>query len=250
MLDLPPSYDTTQPEPSPQLDHDEQIQAPEDLPILVIDNCKIYSAYAPTRTLYRLSNPVYDANRTVYGIEKFRYRIDNTSTEPKLKHTVDHIYDISREVQLRALPTVHIKGFTSSKRTYKSVTISDATKVGLGYKVEDDHPANKEDNELLKTERPFIDLLNQGRGNTVEWKDSSGQVIAVETKLQRDEDKKVAEPPRLAIKATIDDKLYDLLVASWCAVIWREAKSDLKEPFSWQSCKLHLEVTAIRVRIR
>ncbi|RGP72161.1 hypothetical protein FLONG3_6884 [Fusarium longipes] len=237
MLDLPPSYDTTQTEPSPRVEQDEQLQAPEDLPILVIDDCKIYSAYAPTRTLYQLSNPVCDANRTIYGVEKFRYRIDNTGAEPKLRHTVDHIYDISREIQLRALPTMQIKGFTSSKRTYRSVTIADATKLGLGYKVEDDKPPNKEDNGLLRTERPFKDLLNQGRGNTVEWKDSSGQVIAVETKLQRDEDKKIVEPPRLAIKATMDEKLYDLLVTSWCAVVWKEAKHDLKEPFTWQSFK-------------
>ncbi|UZP35245.1 hypothetical protein NXS19_003061 [Fusarium pseudograminearum] len=220
MLDLPPSYDTTQPQPAPQLQHDQESQPSEDLPTLIIDDCRIYSAYAPTRTLYQLSNPVADANRTVYGIEKFRYRVNDTSTESKLKHVEDHIYDISREVQLRALPTIHIKGFTSSKRTYKSVNIVDATK-----------------EELLRTERPFKDLLNQGRGNTVEWKDASGQVIAVETKLQRDDNKNIVEPPRLAIKASINDKLYDLLVTSWCAVIWREAKHDLKEPFTWQKFK-------------
>ncbi|KAM0395593.1 hypothetical protein ACHAPZ_009093 [Fusarium culmorum] len=234
MLDLPPSYDITQPQPAPQLQHDQESQPSEDLPILVIDDCRIYSAYAPTRTLYQLSNPVADANRTVYGIEKFRYRVDDTSTESKLKHVEDHIYDISREVQLRALPTIHIKGFTSSKRTYKSVNIVDATKVGGGYKVEQD---NADKDELLRTERPFKDLLNQGRGNTVEWKDASGQVIAVETKLQRDDNKNIVEPPRLAIKASINDKLYDLLVTSWCAVIWREAKHDLKEPFTWQKFK-------------
>lgn len=234
MLDLPPSYDTTQPQPAPQLQYDQQTQLSEDLPILVIDDCRIYSAYAPTRTLYQLSNPVADANRTIYGIEKFRYRVDDTGTESKLKHVEDHIYDISREVQLRALPTIHIKGFTSSKRTYKSVNIVDATKVGGGYKVEHD---NADKDELLRTERPFKDLLNQGRGNTVEWKDASGQVIAIETKLQRDDNKNIVEPPRLAIKASINDKLYDLLVTSWCAVIWREAKHDLKEPFTWQKCK-------------
>ncbi|XEU99973.1 hypothetical protein FSHL1_005260 [Fusarium sambucinum] len=235
VLDLPPSYDTTtQPQPAPQLQHDQQSQPSEDLPILIIDDCKIYSAYAPTRTLYELSNPVYDANRTVYGIEKFRYRTDDTGTKSKLKYVEDHIYDISREVQLRALPTIHIKGFTSSKRTYKSVNIVDATKVGGGYKVEED---NADKDEILRTGRPFKDLLNQGRGNTVEWKDASGQVIAIETKLQRDEDKNVVELPRLAIKATINDKLYDLLVTSWCAVVWREAKHDLKEPFTWQKFK-------------
>jgi hypothetical protein len=127
LLDLPPSYE---PQSAPIVSQDDDIQAPEDFPILVIDDCRIYSAYAPTRTLYTLSNPVCDATRTVYGIEKFRYKVDSSSDEPKLRHTVDHIYDFQRDIQLKALPTMHIKGFTSSKRTYKSAIISDSTKIG------------------------------------------------------------------------------------------------------------------------
>jgi hypothetical protein len=150
---------------------------------------------------------------------------------------VDHIYDFERDIQLKALPTVRIKGFTSSKRTYKNAIMSDSTKIGGGYKVEDEKAEGKDNEEILKTERPFKDLLNQGRGNTIEWKDASGRVLAVETKLQRDKGKKIVEPPRLTIKANMDEKLYDFLVTSWCAVVWKEAKGDLKDPLTWEKFK-------------
>jgi hypothetical protein len=219
----PPSYDFEQTQSSPQ---DNQTNAPDALPVLVLDDCKIYSIFAPDRTLYELSNPPCEATRTVYGIEKIRYRVVNDGAEPKLKHVVDHIYDMGHG-RLTLSRNVAITGKTSQKRTYKSVIMS--RRLGGGIKVDG----------LLQAEAPLRDRLNQGRNNTVVWKDDQRQTIAVETRLQRDKDNNILELPRLAIKANIEEKLYDLLVTCWCASMWKEAEKDLKEPLTWEKCKLY-----------
>lgn len=220
-MEPPPSYDFEQTQHSLQ---DSQINAPEALPVLVLDDCKIYSIFAPGRILYELSNPPYEATRTVYGIEKIRYRVVNDGAEPKLKHIVDHIYDMGNGL-LTLSRNVAITGQTSQKRTYKNVIMS--RRLGGGIKVDG----------LLQAEAPLRDRLNQGRNNTVVWKDDKGQTIAVETRLQRDKDNNILELPRLSIKASIEEKLYDLLVTCWCGSIWKEAEKDLKEPLSWGKCK-------------
>ncbi|KAF5017598.1 hypothetical protein F66182_10450 [Fusarium sp. NRRL 66182] len=214
---LPP-YNNTR-----QSHEEEQLQAPEDLPTLVLDGTRIYSTYAPCRILYELSNPPYDASTKVYGIEKMRYRVADAEYEPQLKSRVDHIYDFKDEFTSRG---VALTGKTSQKRTYPKLTMSRgiaATSVKVS--------------GLLKADPPLRDRMNQGHNNTVVWKDDAGQTIAVETRLQRDKENKIQELPRLAIKTVLEEKLYDLLVTCWCARVWKEAEKDLKEPLSWEKFK-------------
>ncbi|KIL95980.1 hypothetical protein FAVG1_00719 [Fusarium avenaceum] len=220
-MEPPSSYDLEQTQHFPK---ENQTNAPEALPVLVLDDCKIYSIFAPGRILYELSNPPCEATRTVYGIEKIRYRVVNDGAEPKLKYVVDHVYDMGHGI-LTLSRNVAITGQTSQKRTYKSVIMS--RRLGGGIKVDG----------LLQAEAPLRDRLNQGRSNTVVWKDDKGQIIAVETRLQRDKDNNVLELPRLSIKASIEEKLYDLLVTCWCGSVWKEAEKDLKEPLSWGKFK-------------
>ncbi|KAM0555849.1 hypothetical protein ACHAPJ_006248 [Fusarium lateritium] len=245
--ELPPPYNVTQPQlhgpthaPSYDNAQSQSLQdeppAPEDFPTLVLDGTKIYSLYAPNRILYELSNPPYDGGRnTHYGIEKIRYRVVESDSESTLKSSPDHIYDFKHDIAeiLESSNDITIRGQTSRKRTYRNVMIQDRT-TGSGIRVEatGDNPER-----LLEAESPLKDRLTQGKTNTVVWKDDKGQVVAVETKLQRDKDNKVKEFPRLTIKARVDEKLYDLLITCWCAQVWKSAQKDLKEPMTWDKFK-------------
>ncbi|KAG7423881.1 hypothetical protein Forpi1262_v014768 [Fusarium oxysporum f. sp. raphani] len=215
--ELPPSYDITLSQSESQ--QQDQLQATEDFPTLVLDGTNIYSLYAPNRILYQLSNAPYDATRKIYAIEKLRYRMTNGGSEQKLKHTVDHIYDFRHGISIESYKQITILGQTSRKRTYPNMimhrclngchTICEGGQV----KLTPDY--------VLKAESPLKDRLNQGKNNTTIWKDEKGEVVAIETKLQRDE----------------NEKLYDLLVTSWCAHVWKDAQKDLKEPMSWDKFK-------------
>ncbi|KAF9761498.1 hypothetical protein IL306_003795 [Fusarium sp. DS 682] len=233
VTNLPPSYDVTPTQSETQ--QQGQLQAQEDFPTLILDGTKIYSLYAPNRILYQLSYAPYETTRKIYAIEKLRYRVTNADSEPKLKYTVDHIYDFRHGISIEAYKQITILGQTSRKRTYPNMimhrclngchTICPGGQVKLA------------PDFVLKAESPLKDRLNQGKNNTTIWKDEKGQVVAVETKLQRDEHNNIQELPRLAIKARIDEKLYDLLVTSWCAHVWKDAQKDLKEPMSWDKCE-------------
>ncbi|KAM0561358.1 hypothetical protein ACHAPJ_003237 [Fusarium lateritium] len=220
-----PTYDDAQSQPQPQLQQEEQLQPPEDLPTLILDGNKIYSAYAPSRMLYEISNAPADASTNVYGIEKIRYRVADADFEPKLRSRVDHIYDFKAGWMALSSSTMKLYGKTHPKRTYPEVSMSQG--VGGTIKVDD----------LLRAEAPLRDRLNQGKNNTIVWKDDQGQVLAIETRLQRDKENNVQELPRLAIKAQMEEKLYDLLVTCWCARVWKEAEKDLKTPLTWESFK-------------
>ncbi|KAF5676810.1 hypothetical protein FHETE_2003 [Fusarium heterosporum] len=215
----PPSYAQTQ-----QPLRDDGLNTTDDLSVLVLDDTKVYSLFAPTRTLYEWSNSPYEAKSKVYGIEKIRYRVTDTGAGSTLTHGVDHIYDMNHDF-LSLGNDITLTGKTSQKRTYKNATVSRG--IGGGIRVDG----------LLKAETPLKDRLNQGRNNNVVWKDHLGHIIAVETRLQRDKDNKVVELPRLTIKAIIEEKLYDLLVTCWCASRWKEAEKDLKEPMNWEKFK-------------
>ncbi|KAF5265210.1 hypothetical protein FOXYS1_3983 [Fusarium oxysporum] len=231
--ELPPSYDITLSQSESQ--QQDQLQATEDFPTLVLDGIKIYSLYAPNRILYQLSNAPYDATRKIYAIEKLRYRMTNGGSEQKLKHTVDHIYDFRHGISIESYKQITILGQTSRKRTYPNMIMHRCLNgchticEGGQMKLTPDY--------VLKAESPLKDRLNQGKNNTTIWKDEKGEVVAIETKLQRDENGSIQELPRLAIKARIEEKLYDLLVTSWCAHVWKDAQKDLKEPMSWDKFK-------------
>jgi hypothetical protein len=218
----PPSYDAT---------HQQESSAPEDLPILVLDDCHIYSAYAPSRTLYELNSPPAYNTTDVYGIEKMRYRVANTDAEPSLKSRLDHIYDFKAEFVSKGEfggangKNVVLTGQTSQKRTFPKVTMSQGLSTS-SFKAEG----------LLKADTDLRGRLSRGKANTIIWKDAQGRVIAEETRPQRDKEGKIEEPPRLSIKATVEEKLFDLLVACWCARVWRDAVKDLREPLTWEQC--------------
>ncbi|KAK7423075.1 hypothetical protein QQZ08_009242 [Neonectria magnoliae] len=214
----PPPYEIDQP-------RQEQLPAPEELPTLVLNGSQIFSASSPSRILYEISNPPCDASAKIYGIEKIRYRVADASSEPSLKSRVDHIYDFKGDWTSLNDRNVELIGKTSQKRTYPKLIMSQGLSTS-SFKVTD----------LLRAEADLRGRLNQGRNNIILWKDADGQVIARESKLSRDKEGKVQDLPRLAIEATLEEKFFDLLVACWCARVWKEAEKDLKEPLSWGKC--------------
>ncbi|KAG8362101.1 hypothetical protein FVEN_g169 [Fusarium venenatum] len=225
--EAPPSYDVAQPRsydqthaPSYDTAQSQSLQDgtsdPEDLPTLVLNSTKIYSLYAPNHILYQLSKPPYDGGHyNIYGVEKVRYRLVEACRNSQTSN------DIA------------VVGQTSRKRTYRDIMIQDRT-TGSGIRVE---ATGGNPERLLEAESPLKDRLNRGKTNTVVWKDDKGQVVAIETKLQRNKDNIIEEPPRLAIKVRVDEKLYDLLITCWCAQVWKSAQKDLKEPMSWDKVK-------------
>lgn len=213
IIEQPPSYDAA---------HQQEPSAPEDLPILVLDDCRIYSAYAPSRTLYELNSPPSYNMTDVYGVEKMRYRVADADSEPSLRSRLDHIYDFKADF---ASKNVVLTGQTSQKRTFPKLTMSQGLSAS-SFKVEG----------LLKADTDLRGRFARGRANTIIWKDAQGRIVAEETRPQRDKEGKIEEPPRLSIKAAVEEKLFDLLVACWCARVWRDAVKDLHEPLTWEQC--------------
>ncbi|KAM0489808.1 hypothetical protein ACHAP8_012223 [Fusarium lateritium] len=244
--EAPPSYDVAQPQsnnqthaPSYDTAQSQSLQDgtpdPGDLPTLVLNGTKIYSLYAPNHILYQLSKPPHDGgHNNTYSVEKLRYRVVEGDSEQNLQSSPDHIYDFKQAEILQKSNDIAIVGQTSRKRTYRNIMIQDRT-TGSGIQVEatGDNPER-----LLEAESPLKDRLNRGKTNTVVWKDDKGQVVAIETKLQRNKDNIIEELPRLAIKVRVDEKLYDLLITCWCAQVWKSAQKDLKEPLSWDKAAI------------
>ncbi|KAM0430865.1 hypothetical protein ACHAPT_005496 [Fusarium lateritium] len=172
------------------------------------------------------SPPSYNMT-DVYGIEKMRYRVADADaeSEPSLKSHLDHIYDFKADFMSTGGKNVILTGQTSQKRTFPKVTMSQGLSTS-SFKVEG----------LLKADTDLRGRLSRGRSNTIIWKDAQGRTIAEETRPQRDKEGKIEEPPRLAIKAAVEEKLFDLLVACWCARVWRDAVKDLQEPLTWEQC--------------
>ncbi|KAJ6443219.1 Essential for maintenance of the cell wall protein 1 [Purpureocillium lavendulum] len=227
--DLPPPYE-----------HDEQPSG--HLPgsqafTLVLDGCQVHAIDAPSRLLYRLSNPPCEATTKVYGVEKVRYRVaddgggDGTGTdEPRLRSRLNHIYDFQTKYfySLRDLRApVVIEGQTSRKRSYRSVKVS-ASVTGWSGCAAEDH---------FKAEVRLSGRLQRGEGAQILWRNMDGRVVAAETRPTRGPDGVVDKPPRLEVRESLDEKDLDLLVTCWAARLWKEAEKDLREPLTWDNFK-------------
>lgn len=76
------------------------------------------------------------------------------------------------------------------------------------------------------------------KDTSLEWKNEAGEVVAVEV---RGDD---MNPPRLEIRREIKERELDLLVACWCARVFRESV-DTQKPqteFSLERCKYLLSL--------
>ncbi|UNI20516.1 hypothetical protein JDV02_006595 [Purpureocillium takamizusanense] len=202
---------------------------------LVLDGCDVYAMDAPSRPLYRLSNPPCEAGTKVYGVQKVRYHIvggHNDDNEPRLRSRLHHIYDFQTKYfySLRDLRSpVVVEGKTSRKRTYRSVKVS-ASVTGWSGCAAEDH---------FKAEVRLAARLQRGEGGGAQvlWRNMDGRVVAAETRPTRGPDGVVDKPPRLEVREPLDDMDLDLLVTCWAARLWKEAEKDLREPLTWDNFK-------------
>ncbi|KAI8183071.1 hypothetical protein K4K51_000476 [Colletotrichum sp. SAR 10_75] len=204
MLDVgdvqPPAYDDTVNESRAQLSCGET-------PTFYLDRTTIFANTDPPRALYELSNDVS-------GGDKIRTRLD-------------HIYDFSLDPlagleSSKLADAVVIEGKMNSKRTHKEIHLVPGVS---SWKVKDHFKAGESVMHKLK------------HADEIQWKNTKGEVIAVETVAKRDAEKKLSCFPQLEIKLAMDDKEMDLLVTSWMARVWRQSASELKEPMNWQDFK-------------
>ncbi|KAF7544110.1 hypothetical protein G7Z17_g10220 [Cylindrodendrum hubeiense] len=199
-------------------------QSQDQPPTFVLNKCDIYALLEPDHLLYELSNPPCEAKTTIYGIEKIRYKTSQQEGKVKTRSRVDHIYDFQDVWTSLGSRDVEILGKASSKRVYPKVKMSQ----GLG-------PSSFKIKDHFSVEKPILERVQSG--SELVWKDNEGNVIATETAVERDEQGEVKRPPQLKMKSSLEEKDLDLLVACWCARLWKEARKDLAEPLSWDKFK-------------
>ncbi|KAF4894982.1 hypothetical protein CGCF415_v012162 [Colletotrichum fructicola] len=224
MLDVgdvqPPAYDDTVNESRAQLSCGET-------PTFYLDRTTIFANTDPPRELYELSNDVCEAKSVVYGVQKVAYRVTQAAGGDKVRTRLDHIYDFSLDPlagleSSKLADAVVIEGKMNSKRTHKEIHLVPGVS---SWKVKDHFKAGESVMHKLK------------HADEIQWKNTKGEVIAVETVAKRDAEKKLSCFPQLEIKMAMDDKEMDLLVTSWVARVWRQSASELKEPMNWQDFK-------------
>ncbi|KAH8169630.1 hypothetical protein LIA77_10174 [Sarocladium implicatum] len=222
-------------------------------PTLILDNCTIYSSTHPSRPLYILSNAPVEALSPAYALEKVYYKsraLEDGSEEVKRSRTT-YIYDIALEVSASISKSVKIKGQRSSKFTYREVILSGPGISASHYKASVKGPSSNKksgsssSSKTLPATENFdmrITPVMADPRSKLSWKSesSSGVLLATETRGTRDASGKMIVQPRLEIAAgerSPDEKEMDILVAAWCARVWREAAKDTKEPMSWSKFK-------------
>lgn len=226
MLDIgdlqPPSYDDTVNGSRRQINCGET-------PTFYLDQTTIFANMDPPRALYELSNNVCEAKSHIYGLQKIVYRVvDAAGGGDRVRTRLDHIYDFSLDPLAsieKSRPTnnmISIDGKGSSKRTFKRTLMMPSV---ASWKVEGHFRAGTGVVRQLK------------HADEIHWKNTKGEIVAVETVAKRDDQKKLVGFPQLEIKVAMDDKEMDLLVASWMARVWRQSAEETKEPMTWQDCE-------------
>lgn len=213
--DEPPAYETVITES----------YAPEEMPTLLLDGCTISSEANPKRPLYETSNPVCDPSLCpIYGVQKFRYRVRYVDGEQRLGCRLDHIYDFKSDWTSVGEKDIILEPKASKKRIHHDVKMVTTISV-MAYKI----PGH------FKVERSLKDRLK--KGVELEWKDTKGNLVAVETRPERDGDEKLLTKPRLDIKTKLEEKDLDLLVTCWLARAWKQSEKDLAKGMTWEECK-------------
>ena len=225
-------------------------------PTLILDNCTIYSSNHSSRHLYILSNAPVEATAPSFALEKVYYKFrpsDNGEGREEVKRSrTTYIYDFALEVGASSTKPVSIKGQRSSKFTYREVTLSGPRISASHYKATFKVPDTKKGSSSKAASSPpdtfdmRVTPVMADPKSKLAWKsESEGALLATETRGTRDVSGKMFVQPRLEVVAEgengagLEEKEMDLLVAAWCARVWREAAKDTKEPMSWNKCESH-----------
>lgn len=170
----------------------------------------------------------------------YRTRLsDGAVKQGQRKHVYDFTTAFGASPSVRA--SVEITGRRSPRSTFRKVTLSPAGPPGAWSSSHfkssgaEDGGSNLKVSPALADARSRLAWREAGRGD--------GRVLAMETRGTRDVENRMVVMPRLEIAggegaaAVVQGRDLDLLVACWCARVWREAVKETREPMSWERCE-------------
>ncbi|KAG9252239.1 uncharacterized protein F5Z01DRAFT_676123 [Emericellopsis atlantica] len=199
----PPSYDTANPEtPAPA--------ASEQLLTLILHGTLIHTPEQPTRPLYHLNRPPVNGLRAEYSIFKDIYRLSSTAGQGRIRGKERHLYDFYSVLR----SDVQVIGKAGPAWSYRTVEMTSSTGA-LGSRWMSCVVKGRYEVGRSKKAR----LLGKDRGNDIEWKDTEGNVVAVEVRTPGD-------CPRLEMRRHLEAKELDLVVTCWAARVFRECSND------------------------
>lgn len=201
-----------------------------ELPCFILDGTLIFPNTPPARAMYELSGPPCEAMSRAYTLRKVVHKLSSSASaggDACIRLSINDIYTFRTFRILlwfsggRKHVLIHDKTRARFDEALMTPRGSASWKVGPGH--------------LFQAEQRLADRFRSRAG--ICWLDSHGAVVAVETRLERGEGGTVESLPMLAMRAELQEKLQDLLVACWAARLWKEAVRDLEEPMSWRKCE-------------
>ncbi|KAK2763695.1 hypothetical protein FQN54_009311 [Arachnomyces sp. PD_36] len=204
--EAPPAYEDVAPNASTQL-------PPEpDLSSISLDGTLIYPTVPPATSLYELTHDI-TAGYSVVGIIRLvptrQQRENGIPANPRDKP----LYDFQQPPL-----TTDVVEMVGKRRSTLPGTVFLSTKngiMGYGWEVEHSHGGQK---VLLYRTKPSWKYEKKGR---LEWQDADGEPVAEETLGGE------SSLPALKIYKSLDEKMMDILVTSWCARLWLCSQNDL-----------------------
>jgi hypothetical protein len=210
----PPSYETSRQNPaSVSLSTTEPLS-------LVVNGTHIYLSSPPSQALYELTRPL-DGSGKITGIQQIGHKISAGSCNDPIVISHERLLYEFRPWHERE-STMEVKG--KRKSCCETVWIQRS----LGLRGHTWSVQVKDLKEKSFTVRQNFQSLFQDQ-KSLEWKDESGRLVAIEVKSRVETGREGTSLPRLDIRAVLDEKQLNLLVTAWCARIWQEAMYATKE---------------------
>lgn len=211
-----------------------------DPPTFILQGYEIHAESQPGQAIYELGLNPMSARQGVCGLEKIWYSVG--PNDGGLRARKRHIYDLtSYPSGLHMHGHVTIVGKSGPTRSHKQLELVG----GSGWsscKVEGHFKAQSGWGKRL------IPRGNSSEGtNQVEWKNASGEVVAIEQYPLKPDEKDLSpeELPRLNVQAQLDNKELDALVACWVSRFWKIRQVQTKEPFSWGKGELNCSIVQL-----
>jgi len=188
------------------------------LPHFYLDGTLIFPSAPPSRASYELNSPPCEAKSASYEVRKIVYKLSTQGTiSGTVRSRVDRIYGF----RPFRMPSFLING-------RRHVLID-----GLGNGQVDQVemvPAWHGDAEwtaegFFKVKQRPGDRFRKHR--SVSWFDPNGRELASEERVERDADGRVKGSPSLQLLVELEERMVDLLIACWCARLWKESLNEI-----------------------
>ena len=223
--DLPPSYGSSlAPPPQPTTAEPPTYTTATNTPqtrntpsisnlTLILRGPQIAPSHDLSKPLYVLNRPPQTGLRDVYELSKLTYRLTETTGEGRVRQKEKRIYDFWSNYKTG----VDVAGKTGNK----SVCVTTYSPLWSSCTVKGHFSCGRSMKARFK------------KDTSLEWKDEKGEVVAVE--VRGDE----VSPPRLEVRREVRERDLDLLVACWCARVFRQSVGSQKPQagFSLERCE-------------